>query len=98
MPARTPMGWRGRSSLVLSAYLYLEMPMRPELRSFSSLGPPDFENHPVWIRVRSFDFKAPWYDDADEETFRLWDGVLPFAKPRGMVLVAAKLKFKDGSV
>lgn len=72
--------------------------MRPELRSFSSLGFRDFDDHPVWLRVRSFDFAAPWYDAADDETFRFWDGALPFAEPRGMVLIAAKLKFKDGSV
>jgi hypothetical protein len=74
--------------------------MRPELRSFNSLGPTDFERHPVWIRVRSFDFNAPWYDDVDvdDETFRFWDGLLPFAEPRGHVLIAAKLKFKNGSV
>jgi hypothetical protein len=76
----------------------MQTPMGPELRPFSSLVLPDFENHPVWVRVRSFDFNAHWYDDADDETFRFWDGVLPFAEPRGMVLIAAKLKFKNGSV
>jgi hypothetical protein len=72
--------------------------MRPQLRSLNSLGLSDFEDHPVWIRVRSFDFNASWFDDVDEETFRPWDGVLPFAEPRGMLLIAAKLTFKDGSV
>jgi len=72
--------------------------MRPELRSFNSLRLHDFVNHPVWIRVRSFDYHASWYDDADDETFRFWDGVLPFAEPRGVVLISARLKFKDGSV
>ena len=76
----------------------MQMLAHPELRSFNSLRLPDFEVHPVWLRVRSFDFKETWYDDAEDETFLPWEGVLPFAELRGMVLIAAKLEFKDGSV
>ena len=72
--------------------------MESKFRSFSSLKSVDFEDHPVWLRVRSFDFEASWYDRVDDETFRVWDGSLPFAEPRGMVLVTAKMRFNDGSV
>jgi len=72
--------------------------MMPELRLFVSLTIADFERSPVWIRVRSFDRAAPWYDEANEETFRSWDQNLPFRAERGIALVVASLRFKDGSV
>ncbi len=72
--------------------------MQQELRSFNSLNLDDFGQYPVWIRVRSFDFDQPWYDSSDDETFRSWNGHLPFSEARGMVIVAASMKFKDGSV
>lgn len=72
--------------------------MKPDLRRFGSLTLADFVEHPVWVSVRSFDRAEPWYDEADEETFRFWDAALPFPGERGIALVASSLKLKDGSV
>jgi hypothetical protein len=70
----------------------------PELRSFATLGLAVFQEHPVWISVRSFDRDEPWFDEADEETFRYSDKQLPFASQRGIALVFATFQFKDGSI
>jgi hypothetical protein len=70
----------------------------PELRSFNSLTLADFHDHPVWISVRSFDRGEPWFEEANEETFRFWDKELPFTNQHGITLVLATLEFEDGSV
>lgn len=62
------------------------------------LTPADFQRHPVWIGVHNFDCDEPWYEQADEETYRPWTGSLPFADNRGIALVAATFNLADGSV
>lgn len=69
-----------------------------ELRSFTSLTLADFQDHPVWISVRSFDRGEPWFDEADEETFRLWDKELPFTNQRGIALLLRLLISRMGAV
>jgi hypothetical protein len=43
------------------------------------------------------DYGKPWYDDADEETFRPYAGELPADPSEGMLLVRAVISLKDGS-
>ena len=71
--------------------------LKPELKQFSDLSPPDFERHPVWIACHTEDFAEPWFNETDEETFRPWTGVLPVGPSDGMLLVRATFELHDGS-
>jgi hypothetical protein len=70
----------------------------PEMKQERDLTPADFRRYPVWIGVHNFDSDEPWYEQADEETYRPWTGSLPFAENRGIVLIAATFTLADGSV
>jgi len=70
----------------------------PEMKQESDLVPGDFQHHPVWIGVHHYDADQPWYEKSDEETFRAWDGKLPFSEDKGTALVAAHFDLADGSV
>ena len=72
--------------------------MLPKLTQQFDLTPEDFTRHAVWISVHNYDSDEAWYDDADEETFRPWMGVLPFGEHRGMALAKAIFKLADGTV
>jgi hypothetical protein len=74
------------------------MARKPVLKQFGDLTPADFVTHPVWASVHTLDYDEPWYDDADEETFRPWTGKLPVSPEDGMFLVRAKLTLADGRV
>jgi uncharacterized membrane protein YhaH (DUF805 family) len=74
------------------------MPDRPLIRSFAQLTADDFERHPVWASVHSFDHDEPWYDDCDEEDFRPHEGDVPVSASDGMYLVAASAVLADGTV
>ena len=52
----------------------------------------------MWASVHSLDYGEPWYDAADEETFRPWTGKLPVSPEDGMFLVRATFKLADGRV
>jgi len=56
---------------------------KPRMRQEYDLTPADFNRCPVWVSVHNHDSDEPWYDQADENTFRPWTGALPFAEPRG---------------
>lgn len=73
-------------------------PSMPELRQIWDLRLPDFERHPLWIGVHNFDIDEPWYDKADDQTYRPWTGPLPFSERRGIVLVRAEFELNDGSI
>jgi hypothetical protein len=74
------------------------MARKPVLKQFGDLTPDDFVKHPVWASVHTLDCDEPWYDDADEETFRPWTDKLPVSPEDGMFLVRAKLTLADGRV
>jgi hypothetical protein len=71
--------------------------MTPELKQFGDLSASDFERHPIWVSVHGQDEGEPWYDEADEETFRPWTGDVPVNASEGMLLVRATLELRDGS-
>lgn len=71
---------------------------RPTLLQYGDLTAEHFAQHPVWVAVHSADYDEPWYDDADEETFRPWDGGLPVKPDEGLFLACAKLVLADGTV
>jgi len=73
------------------------MPM-PEMKQECDLSPADFVRQPVWVGVHNYDSDEPWYERADEETFRPWTGPLPFVETRGFVLAAATFEFADGNL
>lgn len=50
----------------------------PILKDEYLLTPADFITHPVWIGVHNNDYGQPWYDKSNEQTYRPWDGPLPF--------------------
>jgi hypothetical protein len=70
----------------------------PEMKQECDLSSADFVRHPVWVGVHNYDPDEPWYEQSDEETFRPWNGPLPFSEARGFVLVAATFELADGSV
>jgi hypothetical protein len=72
------------------------MKSTPVLRQFGDLRAADFDSDPVWVSVHTNDYDEPWYDDADEETFRPWTDELPISPENGMFLVRAKMKLSDG--
>jgi hypothetical protein len=74
------------------------MAHKPILKQFGDLTGANFEKHPVWASVHTLDYDEPWYDDADEETFRPWMGKLPVSPEEGTFLVRAKLTLADGRV
>jgi hypothetical protein len=69
----------------------------PELKQFGDFSPADFDRHPVWISCHVADYRQPWHDETDEETFRPWTGALPVSQLGGMFLVRATLELQDGS-
>jgi hypothetical protein len=76
--------------------------MQPELKQECDLTQADFEREPVWVGVHNHDPKddpvnAPWYKDADEQTYRPWKGALPFNETRGWARVAATIVLADGT-
>src|SRR5689334_3630758 len=58
----------------------------PEMKQDYDLTPEDFLRYPVWIGVHNYDYGQPWYEKADEQTFRPWTEPLPFAEKRGTPL------------
>ena len=74
------------------------MSSRPELVQFANLTPDHFTRHPIWVQVHTLDYDEPWYDEADEETFRPWTGSLPVNPGEAMFLVRARFTLADGSV
>jgi len=74
------------------------MNRRPELLQFANLTPRHFTTHAVWVQVHVIDYDEPWYDDADEETFRPWMGPLPVDPGEAMFLVRARFQLADGTV
>jgi hypothetical protein len=71
---------------------------KPILKQFGDLTRADFAEHSVWASVHTLDCDEPWYDDADEETYRPWTGKLPVSPEDGLFLVRAKLTLADGRV
>lgn len=69
----------------------------PEMKQEYDLTVADFARHPVWVGVHNYDTDQPWYEEADEETFRPWVGPLPFDEARGVALLAAIFQLADGS-
>jgi hypothetical protein len=65
------------------------------MKQFRSLKAIDFVKNPVWVAVHTADSDQDWYDDADEETFRPWQGELPVRPGEGMFLVAASFVTAD---
>src|SRR4051794_41167183 len=73
----------------------------PVLRQYGVLRPQDFEAHRVWMCVHGVDLDEPWYDDADELTYRPWTGPLPHpSEDRGGPMVVARITFRlaDGTL
>ena len=70
---------------------------RPHLVQFGDLTPAHFVQHRVWVQVSTYDYDQPWYEEADEETFRPWTGSLPVDAESGMFLVSARLTLADGT-
>ena len=70
----------------------------PKLVQFGALTREHFTQCPVWIGVHTADYDEPWHDDADEETFRPFDGELPADPKACMLLVHADISLADGSV
>lgn len=68
----------------------------PEMKPEYELTEQDFLRYPVWIGVHNYDYGQPWYDLADEQTFRPWTEPLPFAEKRGIALVKATFQLADG--
>jgi hypothetical protein len=69
---------------------------KPLLKQFGDLGPPDFEEHPVWVNCHVIDYDEPWYEETDEETFRPWDKI-PADPSETMFLVKAEFTLADGT-
>jgi hypothetical protein len=82
---------------MLGSHIGETQPGIPELKQINTLTPAEFERHPVWVGVHNMDSGKPWYDLADEGTYRPWTDSLP-APERGFVLVTAKLILHDESV
>ncbi len=74
-----------------------EIDMTPELKQQYDLTLSDFDRYPLWIGVHNFDSGQPWWENADEQTYRPWTGPLPFQEERGMVLAKAVFEFADGA-
>jgi hypothetical protein len=73
------------------------MTVMPQLVQFGDLTPAHFMQHPVWAHVGTQDYDQPWYEEADEETFRPWTGSVPIDAEVGMFLVSARLVLADGT-
>jgi hypothetical protein len=60
----------------------------------------DFERYPLWVGVRDHDVDEPWFETANERTYRPWTGMTPLTRksPFSPTLVAAKFELADGSV
>jgi hypothetical protein len=71
--------------------------VRPELKQSSDLSLPDFERHPVWVRVHGLDVAEPWYSQVNELTYRPWNGPLPVATEKVYARVIATFVLCDGS-
>jgi hypothetical protein len=71
----------------------------PILKQSSDLMPGDFRSNPVWVGVRYFDHGQPWYENADDQTYRAWTGPLPLQIERQFpfVRVLATFRLADGS-
>ena len=71
----------------------------PILRQLSDLILDDFKSNPVWVGVRQFDYDQPWYEKADDQTYRAWTGSLPlevnYQFP--LVRVLGSFRLADGS-
>ena len=69
----------------------------PELKQLSDLSAGDFEHHRVWVGVRHFDIDQPWFENADDQTFRPWLGPLPLQQRSrfSSFLVAAVFELAD---
>src|ERR1700722_4879299 len=72
--------------------------MMPQVKQESELLPMDLVRHPVWVGVHGYDSDQPWYESSDEETFRPWQGPLPFDETRGVAIVTATIELADGSL
>src|SRR5262245_49181193 len=66
-------------------------------KRYDDLTLQDFADHPVWACVHLTDYKQPWYQDCDEETFRIWTGPWPVSDELGSFLVRAQVVFPDGT-
>lgn len=71
---------------------------RPLLVQYRDIKREHFASHPVWVGVHGTDEAEPWYEDADEETFRPWLGALPVDPDEAMFLVRATFTFADATV
>lgn len=69
----------------------------PEMKQVHELTEQDLLRHPVWIGVHNYDYGQPWYNEADDQTFRPWAEPLPFAEERGLALVRGTFELADGS-
>ena len=74
------------------------MGSQPELVHFADLTPDHFARHPIWVQVQTLDYDQPWYEDANEETFRPWTGSVPVNPGEAMFLIRARFTLADGSV
>lgn len=70
---------------------------KPLLRKFGDLTPADFETHPVWVNCHVVDCDEPWYEEADEETFRPWLKATPVDPSETLFLVRASFRLADGT-
>jgi hypothetical protein len=65
----------------------------PTLKQFGNLSALDFDASPVWVQCHVIDYDEPWYDDTDEETFRVLDNGLPVDPVNGPTyLVSAEFE------
>ena len=73
----------------------MDIPIMKERRFLTAQ---DFEDHPVWVRVRDYDRGQPWYRGTTELIYRPWDLGLPFEpkSPFSFVLVNARFQLSNG--
>ena len=69
----------------------------PTLVQFGRLRRIHFDKAPVWVGCHTLDYDEPWYDETNEETFRPWNGPLPFDPSLGMAAVKADFQLADGT-
>jgi len=72
----------------------------PEMKQAEDLTAVDFERYPLWVGVRQHDIDEPWFEAADEATYRPWTGTTPHVgrSPFSSMLIAADFELADGSV
>lgn len=72
--------------------------MHPLLKDQALLTAIDFDLYPVWVRAQDYDRDEPWHSETTEQTYRPWNGSLPFepASQFPFVFLAAFFRLSSG--